>query len=92
MKTPISLTPEELEALVREVVRDELGALLKKPATAILDDREHEGHDDPVQDQWLLDEALERVRQYREQPETLMSLDELRRELARAEAAGELPD
>ena len=92
MKTPIPWSPEELEELVRRVVREELTSLLRKPATAILDDPEHEGPDDPVQDEYLLREALERVRQYHEEPETLMNLDELRRELARAEAAGELPD
>ena len=92
MKTPIPWSPEELEELVRRVVREELSYLLRKPTTAILDDEEHEGPDDPVQDEYLLREALERVRQYRVEPETVMNLDELRRELARAEAAGELPD
>ncbi len=59
---------------------------------SILHDWQHEGPDDPVADEALLEEALELSRQHRDAPEELESLEDFQQELTRAEAAGELPD
>lgn len=92
MKTPGNpLSPEELEALVRRVVREELAQLFPRLSRAVLDDWSHEGPDDPAQDDLLLRDALERLERAGGHPDVLIGLEELRRELARAEAAGELP-
>lgn len=59
---------------------------------SILHDWQHEGPDDPVADAALLKEALELAQDYRDAPEKLANLEDFQQELARAEAAGELPD
>ncbi len=56
--TAIPLSPADLEALIRRVVREELGRILKTPLRALVDDWEHEGPDDPGGDDVLLAEAL----------------------------------
>ncbi len=61
-------------------------------SVSILHDWQHEGPDDPAADEALLEEALELAGKYRDAPEKLKSLADLLYELARAEAAGELPD
>ena len=48
---------EELEALIRRVVREELVALLNAPVGSILEDWRHEGPDDEEQDATLLRDA-----------------------------------
>ena len=88
----VSLSPEELEALVRRVVREELIRLLRAPLRSILEDRTQEGPDNPAEDDLLLHEALAVLREYREKPEAWMSWRDFEAELDRAEAAGELPD
>ena len=88
----LSLTNGELETLVRRVVREELASILGAPARSILDDWRHEGPDDPAQDELLLRDALAMLRKYGDMPEALMGLSAFKQELARAEAAGELPD
>lgn len=92
MKTPEkSADPEALEALVRRVVREELAQLLGRSSRLILDDWSHEGPDDPAQDDMLLRDALERLERSHNLPDLVIGLEDLRRELARSEAAGELP-
>ncbi len=59
---------------------------------SILHDWQHEGPHDPSADQALLEDALELGEQYRDAPEELASLEDFLRELALAEADGELPD
>ncbi len=59
---------------------------------SILHDWQHEGPDDPAADEALLEEALALAREYRETPAELTSLEDFEQEIARAEAAGELPD
>ncbi len=59
---------------------------------SILHDWQHEGPEDPVADQTLLEEALELRRDYRDAPEELKSLEDFHHELDQAAAAGELPD
>ena len=85
----ITLSREELEELIRQVVREELAT---GPARTILDDPAHEGPDDPAQDDLLRRDALELVDKYLDRPEAKKGLSELRREIALAEAADELPD
>jgi len=96
MATSITLSPAELEDLVRRVVREELRRLAAGPAaeapTSILHDWRHEGPDDPAADEELAQEAEALSRECREAPEELTSLEDFERQLARAEAAGELPD
>lgn len=83
---------EDLEKLIRRVVREEVGDLLKKPARSILDDWRHEGPDEPWQDQLLLQDALAVLRVDGDDPEAWLGWDDCEAELDRAEAAGELPD
>ncbi len=90
-ETTITLSREQLEDLIRRVVREEVDRL-GVSARSILDDPQHEGPDDPGQDDLLLRDALERRDKYRDVPEAVNSLGELRQEIARLEATDELPD
>ena len=88
----ITLSRDQLEDLIRRVVREEIDRLGGTSARSILDDPQHEGPDDPAQDDLLLRDALERLEKYRDVPEALDGLGELRHEIARLEATDELPD
>ncbi len=88
----ITLSRDQLEDLIRRVVREEIDRLGGTSPRSILDDPQHEGPDDPAQDEQLLREALERREKYRDLPEARTGLGELRREIVRLEAADELPD
>ncbi len=59
---------------------------------SILHDWQHEGLEDPAADQSLLEEALALSREFSDAPGELLSLEDFRLEIARAEATGELPD
>ena len=91
-QSTVSLSPNELETLVRRVVREELAHLLHAPVRSILQDWRQEGPDDPVEDELLLSEALAVLQGYDDQPEAWMNWEDFEAELERAEAAGELPD
>ena len=86
----ISMTRSELESLIRSVIREELKHALR-PVNP-LDDWSHEGPDDPEGDEILAREALEQIEEIRKDPSRLIKWDDFKEELARAEAAGELPD
>jgi hypothetical protein len=86
-QTTIAMSPADLEALIRRVVREELSRL----SPSILDDWSHEGPDDPEGDAALLQEALEVIQQREQHGDTSVSWEEFQAELRRAEAAGELP-
>ena len=86
----ISMTKSELETLIRRVVREELGRALR-PVNPI-DDWSHEGPDDPEGDEILAREALAQLEEIKKNPSQLKTWEEFEAELARAEAAGELPD
>ena len=58
-QTTTTMSPDELEALIRRVVREEVGQLVQPSKPSILDDWSHEGPDDPAGDEALLKEALE---------------------------------
>ena len=91
-QTTISLSPGELEALVRRVMREELIRLLGSPIRSILEDWRQEGPDNPAEDELLLSEALAVLQQYGDEPESRINWEDFEAELDRAEAASELPD
>ena len=84
-------THEELEAMVRRVVREEFLDLLRSPEK-ILESWQREETDEARHDAILLREALEVLEADGDRPEAWMSWEEVEAELDRAEAAGELPD
>ena len=90
-QTTVTLSPNELQVLIRRVVREELTRLLRAPVRSILEDWGQEGPDDPAQDELLLREALAVLQGYEDQPEAWMNWEDFEAELDRAEAAGELP-
>jgi hypothetical protein len=94
-KAAITLSLTDLENIVRRVVRetvhDELTRVLRKPDRSVLEYWEHEGPDDPAGDKKLLAEALAVIQEYEKNPEGWKTLEEFEAELARAEAAHELP-
>ena len=91
-QTTIPLSPNELEVLVRRVVREELIRLLRSPVRSILEDWTQEGPDDSAEDELLLSEALAVLQEYGDKPEAWMDWEDFEAELDRAEMAGELPD
>src|SRR5438105_4748240 len=91
-QTTIILSPAELEALIRRVVREEISRLVEAKKPSILDDGSHEGPDDPEGDAELLKEALAVLAECGDKPQAWTSWEEFEAELNRAEAAGELPD
>lgn len=91
-QTTISLSPNELEVLVRRVVREELAHLLRSPVRSVLEDWAQEGPDDPAEDELLLSEALAVLQEYGDKTEAWMDWEDFEAELDRAERVGELPD
>jgi hypothetical protein len=91
-QTTISMSPADLEALIRRVVREEINRLVEATKPAILNDWSQEGPDDPEGDADLLKEALEAIHQRELEGDTSVSWEDFEAELRRAEAAGELPD
>ena len=73
---------EELEALIRRVIRQELGVLLEQRSRIEIE----------REDEALARDALAILEADRERPEAWISWEEAKAELARAEGAGELPD
>ena len=90
-QTTFALSPADLESLLRRVVREELGRLLRTSVRSILEDLKHDGPDDPAEDDLLLVEALEILRQYENDPDAWKSWKDFEAELDEAEASGELP-
>ncbi len=85
----------EMKDLVRQVVREELAYLLKvsPPAgPAGGDPWNDEGSDDLEGDEELLNEVLEQIEREKTNPAPRIPWEKVKAELARAEAAGELPD
>ncbi len=91
-QTTVSLNSNELEALIRRVVRQEIIRLFRTPAPSILEDWRQEGPDDPVEDELLLREALAVLQQHGNKSEAWMNWEDFEAELDKAEAFGELPD
>ena len=87
----INVTRDELEALLRRIVREELARLLEARRTSVLDDWSHEGPDDPDGDTALLADVLALIEREQAEPAPRIDWEAAKAELARAEAAGELP-
>ncbi len=79
--TPLPSSTEELEALVRRVLREELAVLVERSRMEI--ERE---------DEILAREAAAIWQADGDRPEAWMDWEDAKAELLRAEAAGELPD
>ncbi len=82
---------EDLESLVRRVIREEFLAFLRSPE-ATFETWQREEADEARHDSILLREALEILQADGDRPEAWISMEEAEAELDRAEAAGELPD
>lgn len=80
-----SISPEELEALIRRVVREELTRLLQTPVQSILDDWKQEGPDNPIEDDLLLKDALAVLQSYEHKPEAWTSWEDFEAELDEAD-------
>jgi hypothetical protein len=91
-QTTVTLSPAQLEQLIRRIVREEVSRLLQSSKPSVLDDWSHEGPEDPEGDAELLQEALEVIRQRKQDPEASVGWEEFKAELRTAEAAGGLPD
>jgi len=87
-QTIVSLSPDELEVLVRRVVREELTRLLRSPVRSILEDWRQEGPDNPAEDELLLSEALAVLQEYGDKPEAWMTWEDFEAELDRVEMSG----
>lgn len=87
-----TVTRDELEALLRRIVREEVTRLLAERRTTLLDDWGQEGPDEPQGDAALLAEVLTEIEHEQAAPQPHIDWAAARAELARAEAAGELPD
>ncbi|MCP4661991.1 MAG: hypothetical protein GY856_41845 [bacterium] len=79
--TPLPSSTEELESLIRRVVREEFDALL-----------EHSRIGMELEDEALAADAIAILEADRDRPEAWISWEEAKAEIARVEAAGELPD
>ena len=78
---PINTT--ELEGLVRRVVREELSRLLREPIRSVLEGAEHEGPENPAEDEMLLKDALALLKEYGDKPESWMSWEDFQSDLDR---------
>ena len=87
----LPMTPQELEAMLRRVVREEITRILRRPYT-ISNDYRHEGPDNPEEDQILLQEAQAVLHKIAEAPEAWTDWEDFEAELDQTEADGELPD
>ncbi len=88
----MAIDPQELKELVRRLVREELAELMPGARPEILDDRSHDGPEDPEADDQLLREALITLQEHQIQPGGWMAWEDFEAELDRAEAADELSD
>jgi len=78
---PFPSSTEDLEALIRQVLHEELANLLERSRIEIA-----------LEDENLACDALAVLAADRDRPEAWVSWEQAKAEIARAEAAGELPD
>ncbi len=77
-----SMSSQELENLIRRVIREELIRLLHTPVRSILEDPRHEGQgDDPAGDRMLLRDALEILQKYDDKPDAWIKWEDFETEL-----------
>jgi hypothetical protein len=86
----VTVTRDDLEALLRRIVREELTRLLEARRPSVLDDWGHESPDDPDGDAVLLADVLASIEREQAAPAPRIDREAAKAELARAEAAGEL--
>jgi len=86
----LTVTVADLEDMVRRMVRAELIRLLHLQKPSLLEDESHEGAENVVEDELLLDEALVVLEKYENDPDAWTDWAAFKAELTRAEAAGEL--
>ena len=79
----ISITRDELEALLRRIVREELAHLLEARKPSVLDDLSREGPDDPNGDAALLEEVLAMSEREQNTPIPRIAWETAKAELAR---------
>ncbi len=85
-QTVVSINSDELETLIRQVVKEELVHLMKTPTISLLGDWEQEGPDDPEGDRLLLHEALDVLRKHGDNPDAWTKWEDFEAELEHAEA------
>src|SRR6266508_3117084 len=76
---PLSLA--EFEALIRRVVREEVGRLVRAPEPSIPDDSSHEGVEEPGDEEDLVQAALEAIREHEANPNASMNWEDFEEEL-----------
>jgi hypothetical protein len=81
VKKPFPSSIEDLEAMIRRVLREELANLLERSRIEIA-----------LEDESLARDALAILVADRDRPEAWVSWEQAKAEIASAEAAGELPD
>ncbi len=81
-----------LEALLRRIVREELTRLLEAQRSSLLDSWSHEGPDESDGDAALLADVLAQIEREADEAVPRINWAEAKAELARAEAAGDLPE
>ena len=88
-KTP-AFDSRELRTLVRRMVREELAALLHQARPEILDDRSHEGPEDPAEDELLLRDALVTLQEHLDHPERFIDWEDFEASLTTGHRADEV--
>ena len=66
--------------------------MVQRTPVSVVEDRAHEGPNDPLEDRQVLAEALTERERYRTNPHELLDREAFKSELRAAEASGELPD
>jgi hypothetical protein len=89
-QTMIPMSPAELEALIRRVVREAISQLVQQPQSVAVTSPSQEGQEDPAGDQQLLVGALAVLEHYGDKPEAWTDWETFKAELKEAEAAGEI--
>ena len=88
----IHLDTEELERMIRRIVREEVSDLLRPAVRTILDDWNQEGPEDAEGDAELLLSALSVLREHEDRIDAWMGWEDFEEALAKREGAGDLPD
>ncbi|QTA88266.1 hypothetical protein [Desulfonema magnum] len=88
----VSVNSEELETLIRRVIREEFVRLLQNPIRSLLEDWKQEGPNEPEGDELLLRDALDVLRKHKDNPDAWTDWEAFEEELDQEEAMNELPD
>ena len=88
----IHLDSEDLERMIRRIVREEVSDLLRPAARSILDDWNQEGPEDAEGDAELLLSALSILRENEDRIGAWMRWEDFEGDLAAREGTGDLPD